>query len=162
MTLVAAATLVGTPALGQQPQTGFLNRTIADGNVTRRYQVYVPADYTPGKRWPVILFLHGGGAQGDDGLVQTEGAVGSAIRRSPHVAPSSSSQVGRGGAGAGTTPLGLAALEATERSSPPTARVYLTGCLVAAPGRGTWPAGIRPLRRRADRLRRRAVGGRPS
>jgi predicted peptidase len=81
--LATALLLLPVPAAGQLPQTGFLNRTIVAGGVTRRYQVYVPADYTPGKRWPVVLFLHGGGAQGDDGLVQTEGAIGSAIRRTP-------------------------------------------------------------------------------
>lgn len=62
-------------------ETGFLNRTLRDGDETRRYQVYVPADHEPDKRWPVILFLHGSGEQGDDGLVQTEIGLGTAIRR---------------------------------------------------------------------------------
>ncbi len=62
-------------------ETGFLNRTLRDGDETRRYQVYVPAGYEADELWPVILFLHGSGEQGDDGLVQTEIGLGTAIRR---------------------------------------------------------------------------------
>ena len=46
-------------------ETGFLNRGI-DGD-DRRFCVYVPADYDPGRLWPVILFLHGAGEGGQDG-----------------------------------------------------------------------------------------------
>ena len=60
-------------------ETGFLNRSI-DGD-DRRYCVYVPADYDPTRRWPVILFLHGAGEGGQDGLLMTEYQLGSAIRR---------------------------------------------------------------------------------
>jgi predicted peptidase len=61
--------------------TGFLNRTILLNGTTYRYQVYVPADWSKRKRWPVILFLHGAGERGDDGLIQTEVGIGTAIRR---------------------------------------------------------------------------------
>lgn len=61
--------------------TGFLTRTIMDGVDARLYQVYVPSDYDPKRAWPVILFLHGSGEGGRDGLLPTEYQLGSAIRR---------------------------------------------------------------------------------
>ncbi len=77
---MAVALLLPTFVFGQRVETGFLNRAVVDGTQTRRYQVFVPGNYTPTQRWPVILFLHGGGEQGDDGLLQTQVGLGSAIR----------------------------------------------------------------------------------
>jgi predicted peptidase len=62
-------------------ETGFLDRTVKIGAENYRYQVYVPRDWNKGRKWPVILFLHGAGERGDDGLVQTEVGIGGAIRR---------------------------------------------------------------------------------
>jgi predicted peptidase len=61
-------------------ETGFLNRTVELKGQTFRYQVYVPADYAVSQRWPVILFLHGAGERGTDGLVQTQVGLAPAIR----------------------------------------------------------------------------------
>lgn len=61
--------------------TGFINKTIAVDGHKRNYVVYVPRDYTPAKSWPLIVFLHGKGERGDDGLLQTEVGIGRAIRR---------------------------------------------------------------------------------
>src|SRR5690625_8012489 len=63
------------------PETGFLDRTITIANARYRYQVYVPATYAPLRSWPVILFLHGAGEGGVDGLRPTDVGIGSAIRR---------------------------------------------------------------------------------
>lgn len=79
--LLVAAFVYPVSAFGQRVETGFINRTVVDGTQTRRYQVFVPSNYTPTQRWPVILSLHGGGEQGDDGLLPTEFGLGSAIRR---------------------------------------------------------------------------------
>ncbi len=62
------------------PETGFLDRTITLGTVTYPYAVYVPPQYDPGRTWPVVLFLHGAGERGHDGLRQTAVGIGSAIR----------------------------------------------------------------------------------
>jgi predicted peptidase len=43
--------------------------------------VYVPFDYDPTEEWPLILFLHGAGERGDDGLIQSEVGIGRAVRR---------------------------------------------------------------------------------
>ena len=49
-------------------KVGFIRKTytLADGT-QRIYQVWVPLDYTPDRKWPVILFLHGAGERGTDG-----------------------------------------------------------------------------------------------
>lgn len=53
----------------------------------RRYVVYVPASYSPTRSWPVILFLHGSGERGDDGLRQTNGGLGNPLRAHPERFP---------------------------------------------------------------------------
>jgi predicted peptidase len=62
-------------------QTGFLDRTVSVSGKTYRYQVYVPADFRSKKSWPVILFLHGAGERGSDGLLQTDVGLPHAIRQ---------------------------------------------------------------------------------
>jgi len=61
--------------------TGFLTKTALVNGDKRTYTLYVPKDYTPKKEWPLIVFLHGMGERGDDGLLQTEVGIGTAIRR---------------------------------------------------------------------------------
>lgn len=67
--------------------TGFLNKVSMIDGVERRYVLYVPHDYTPEKAWPLIVFLHGSGERGDDGLIQSEVGIGTAIRRNPERFP---------------------------------------------------------------------------
>jgi predicted peptidase len=62
-------------------QTGFLDRTVSVSGSSYRYQVYVPADFNLKKSWPVILFLHGAGERGSDGLLQTDVGLPHAIRQ---------------------------------------------------------------------------------
>jgi predicted peptidase len=62
------------------PDTGFLDRTITVNGTAYRYQVYIPPAFTADRRWPVILFLHGAGERGDDGLLQTQVGIGTGIR----------------------------------------------------------------------------------
>jgi predicted peptidase len=67
--LIACAALsVSAAAMGD---TGFLNRSVKVDDALHRYQVYVPSDYTRDRAWPVIVDLHGNGAQGEDGIRQT-------------------------------------------------------------------------------------------
>ena len=78
----AASCLVCTPlSLARRPETGFLNRTAVVDRVTYKYQVFVPADWNRKVKWPVILFLHGYGEEGDDGLLPTQVGLAAAIRR---------------------------------------------------------------------------------
>src|SRR5688500_4846476 len=62
------------------PESGFLNRTLIHNGRTYRYVVYVPAGHNRSHTLPVLLFLHGAGERGDDGLRQIEVGLGRAIR----------------------------------------------------------------------------------
>jgi predicted peptidase len=60
--------------------TGFLDRHLRVAGVDYRYQVYVPDGPRPAAGWPALLFLHGSGERGDDGLKQTQVGLPAAIR----------------------------------------------------------------------------------
>jgi predicted peptidase len=134
--LLAPATLEA-----QRVETGFLDRTVTVGGTPYRYQVYVPAGYVgSAQRWPVILFLHGSGERGADGLHQTSVGLPAAIRSTPArypaivvmpQAPADSLWLGQPGQAA------MAALDRTVaefRTDPD--RVYLTGMSMG--GNGAW------------------------
>jgi predicted peptidase len=76
----AAMTFAAETAHAKKAQTGFLDRTVTVAGTEYRYQVFVPDQWTPERKWPVILFLHGAGERGDDGLLQTQVGIGKAIR----------------------------------------------------------------------------------
>lgn len=67
--------------------TGFLYRTVTVGQRTCAYCVYIPPEYTPERRWPVILFLHGSGERGVDGFRQTDVGIARTIRRHRQLCP---------------------------------------------------------------------------
>ena len=73
--------LLAAPVTARQRDTGFLNRVVKVDGIEYRYQVYVPADWSKNQKWPVILFLHGAGERGKDGLFPSEIGIGNAIRR---------------------------------------------------------------------------------
>jgi predicted peptidase len=144
--LIATLLLAPSPVAGQRVETGFLDRTVTVAGTPHRYQVYVPASYAGStQRWPVILFLHGGGERGSDGLLQTAVGLPAAIRggstRYPAIVvmpqvPTDSVWLG--------TPaqVAMAALDQTLtefRADPE--RVYLTGLSLG--GNGTWNLAYR-------------------
>lgn len=121
-------------------ETGFLNRSVEVGGSSYSYQVYVPASYTPAQRWPVILFLHGAGERGSDGLSQTQVGIGAAIRQNPPRYPAIVifPQAPKDSLWTGVPArVALAALEKTagEFQTDPD-RVTLTGLSMG--GNGTW------------------------
>ena len=79
--VAVAASLTAAPAEARKTETGFLDRTVTVAGTEYKYQVFVPDNWTKKTKWPVILFLHGAGERGDDGLIQTEVGIGTAIRR---------------------------------------------------------------------------------
>jgi predicted peptidase len=80
LAFIALCLLVSLPAQAKKHETGFLDRTTTIQAVSYKYQVFVPEDWTPRRKWPVILALHGAGERGDDGLLQTDVGIGTAIR----------------------------------------------------------------------------------
>lgn len=88
--LIAFAILslaITVPALAKKHETGFLDRSITVRGAAFRYQVFVPENWTPHQQWPIVLFLHGAGERGDDGLQQTDVGIGVAIRTNRSVMP---------------------------------------------------------------------------
>ncbi len=83
--MVAFALLCG--AAGAQdaaaPATGFLNQSVTVDGHEHRYALYVPREYDAAKAWPLVVFLHGAGERGADGLKQTEVGIGRTIRLNP-------------------------------------------------------------------------------
>jgi predicted esterase len=68
----------------ERPQdTGFLNRRVTVKGVTYKFMVYLPQDYDPHRKWPVILFLHGMGERGSDGETEANTGLPAALRNHP-------------------------------------------------------------------------------
>ncbi len=139
VTTALMALAASLPA-SQPVATGFLDRLVTVDDADYRYQVYVPRFYTPEEQWPVILFLHGAGERGTDGLLQTEIGLGTALRRHPErypaivvfpQAPPGSLWLGK------TATLAMSTLAAAlqEFNCDPD-RIYLTGLSMG--GHGCW------------------------
>ena len=66
-------------------ETGFLNRSLMLHGVIYKYQVYLPTEWKRDdhKQWPIILFLHGRGERGSEGMWQTQIGLPMAVRDHP-------------------------------------------------------------------------------
>jgi predicted peptidase len=121
-------------------ETGFLIRSVTVRGTAYPYTVYVPRTFDTSKRWPVILFLHGSGERGADGLKSTQIGVAAAIRANPDrvpaiavfpQAPVDSRWLGD------PADAAMAALEQSVKEfHGDRSRIYLTGLSVG--GYGTW------------------------
>lgn len=120
--------------------TGFLNKSITFEEKSFLYVVYVPRDFKKEKKLPVILFLHGAGERGGDGLKQSQVGIGTAIRSNPDrwnaivvmpQCPTGQSWSGK------TAEAALKALDTTvEEYNGDKDRLYLTGLSMG--GFGSW------------------------
>jgi predicted peptidase len=132
---------IGVPVFAKSHETGFLDRTITLQGVTYKYQVFVPDNWVPKQKWPVILFLHGSGERADDGLQQTDTGIGTAIRMDrsqvPAVVVMPQCRKNLWWVEPPMIELAIATLEAaTKEFHGDTARTYLTGLSMG--GYGTW------------------------
>lgn len=144
--LLAFSLVLAGAASAQRQETGFLNRTVAVDGATYRYQVFIPADWTPDRQWPVILFLHGAGERGDDGLLQTQvglpGAIRMHVERFPAVVVIPQCRKDAWWQEPAMQAQALAALDAaTKEFHGDASRTYLTGLSMG--GYGTWSLAAR-------------------
>ncbi|MBN1347398.1 MAG: prolyl oligopeptidase family serine peptidase [Phycisphaerae bacterium] len=145
----------GQPAGGDQAEahaktmskTGFIEKSVAlaDGT-TRKYVVFIPHGYTPKKKWPCILFLHGAGERGEDNEAQVRVGIAAAIRRQETdfgfivILPQCPEEPGWW-TGESEKAYALAALTKTRRGySVDSKRIYLTGLSMG--GYGTWTMAL--------------------
>ena len=141
LSAAAAASLMPAPAKARKTETGFLDRSINVAGTEYKYQVFVPENWTKKQKWPIILFLHGAGERGDDGLIQTEVGIGTAIRRyrdrfpAVIVMPQCRKNVWWAGPEMGDVAMATLAAAQKEFHGDP-ARTYLTGLSMG--GYGTW------------------------
>jgi len=75
--------LAASPAVARRQDTGFINRKLTLQGAVHKYAVYLPENWNDHQLWPVILFLHGSGERGTDGLDQTQIGLPAAIRSHP-------------------------------------------------------------------------------
>jgi predicted peptidase len=78
--------VVPASLLGEEPGR-FVERSVRIGDVSYAYKVYLPPGFDPRRSWPVILFLHGAGEAGTDGVRQTEVGLGRVLRANPERFP---------------------------------------------------------------------------
>jgi poly(3-hydroxybutyrate) depolymerase/prenyltransferase beta subunit len=71
------------PTAGSDEKPGFHLRTVKGVSRERKYAVYVPTSYDGTKTFPVVLFLHGSGEKGDDGVKSAQIGLGAAIAGHP-------------------------------------------------------------------------------
>jgi predicted peptidase len=134
--------LVGAhPVRAKKLETGFLDRSITVVGTAYKYQVYVPDDWSRGEKWPIILFLHGSGERGDDGLLQTAVGLPVAIRndrsRFPAVIVIPQCRKGVWWRDAPMDEVAIKTLEAAQKEfHGDLQRTYLTGLSMG--GYGTW------------------------
>lgn len=67
--------------------TELITKSMTVGGQELKYGVYVPSDYDAKKKWPLIIFLHGMGERGSDGVLQTQVGIGPAIQKNPERFP---------------------------------------------------------------------------
>ncbi|WP_437203336.1 alpha/beta hydrolase-fold protein [Planctomicrobium sp. SH664] len=82
--LVCMASATGADSDSTPPlPPGFEQRIFRDAAGDHRYVVFRPRSDSPAKRWPVVLYLHGAGEMGRDGLLPLAGQLASALEQNP-------------------------------------------------------------------------------
>lgn len=79
------------PLSAQEPlrssSSVFQLKTFQDDLGTHKYSLFLPQGYHSRKKWPVVLFLHGAGERGKDGVRPTRVGLGAALQAHPERYP---------------------------------------------------------------------------
>jgi poly(3-hydroxybutyrate) depolymerase/prenyltransferase beta subunit len=76
------------PSSSSNPkESGFHLRTLKGSEPADRYSVFVPEGYDGSKAFPVVLFLHGSGERGSDGILPSQVGLGPIIAANPSEHP---------------------------------------------------------------------------
>jgi acetyl esterase/lipase len=133
-------------------ETGFLNRRLDLHGITFRFQVYLPEEWRRDdrKQWPVILFLHGRGERGSEGMWQTQIGLPQAVRdhpeRWPFVIVMPQCPLGRYWTDPAMLSMAMTALDQeTQEFHGDPERTYLTGLSMG--GYGAWELAAHHPRR---------------
>ena len=131
--------------LTSMPQgTGFVLRESNGEAGRKKYTIFLPRDYTPSKKYPTIVFLHGIGEAGSDGRKCTTVGIGPAIAKRNGNFPFIVifPQTGWDWTSQTSEKIMLDAVnDAKKNYSIDTERVSLTG--MSSGGKGTWVLGSR-------------------
>lgn len=124
--------------------TGFILRQSHGEAGTHNYSVFLPRDYTPSKKYPAIVFLHGIGESGSDGKACTSVGLGPVIAKRDGNFPFIVifPQTGWDWTSDASDKIMLDALhDAQANYSIDADRIILTG--MSSGGKGTWVLGAR-------------------
>jgi len=161
--ILAVVLLAHVPlSAGNSKNVGFVDRVHVGADGTKsKYVVFVPQGYKGDKEYPLILFLHGAGSKGTDGLIQTKGGLAPAVKKVEKsfafiaVFPQAQ-KTWKADSDDGKRAMAILA-EVEKEYKVDRKRVYLTGLSMG--GAGTWSlaaahpdkwAAIAPLCGRAD------------
>lgn len=134
-----ATMLTGMPA-----GTGFVVRTSNGPAGARKYNIFIPRDYTPSRQYPTIVFLHGIGEAGSDGVKCTTVGIGPELGRRNGAFPFIVifPQTGMDWTSSQSEQILLDAIaDAKKNYSIDATRISLTG--MSSGGKGAWVLGAR-------------------
>ncbi|HEY7087688.1 MAG TPA: hypothetical protein VH518_06330 [Tepidisphaeraceae bacterium] len=125
--------------------TGFVHRESTGDAGTHKYTIFLPRDYSASKKYPTIVFLHGIGESGSDGIACTTVGIGPAIAKRNGNFPFIVifPQTGFDWTTDQSEKIMLDALKDAEKNYPgiDQDRISLTG--MSSGGQGTWVLGAR-------------------
>jgi poly(3-hydroxybutyrate) depolymerase len=73
--LCAALVAAIAPGLAVADIANFHERVYHDASGDHKYMLFVPTGYTPERKWPLIVFLHGAGSRGTDNRLSLVGGL---------------------------------------------------------------------------------------
>ncbi len=122
---------------------GFHLKTVEGPDGTRKYGLYLPRDYDAKKTYPVVMFLHGSGERGSDGITSSQVGMGTSLLANPDDFPGIAifPQAKQGwAANSNDAKAALAALDDVIKNyKVDKDRIALTG--ISMGGFGTWEIG---------------------